>query len=204
MLIKPTSEWICKLIREVPHILLLYRRVLHSRCVFLLYGCIEHRKKTHVIYVHMQDIPMTMAEQENCLITTVTTQPNLPRPQSLAITFWGILTSLLRKAGTKRVIPAHPLCSFPSSPPVLLACLQLSRTCILGKAWGGGSRLIITTAKFPTAEKIRNVNHPQSDMAKDGSRPMELIFLTFKLKSCSIKVKTFVKENIGDRLKIIY
>lgn len=33
---------------------------------------------------------------------------------------------------------------------------------------------------------------------------MELIFLTFKLKSCSIKVKTFVKENIGDHLKITY
>ena len=39
---------------------------------------------------------------------------------------------------------------------------------------------------------------------KMDARPMELIFLTFKLKSCSIKVKTFVKENIGDRLKIIY
>ena len=68
----------------------------------------------------------------------------------------------------KRVIPAHAQCSFPSSPPALLACLQLSRTCILGKAWEGGSRLIITTAKFPTAEKIRNVNHPQSDMSKHG------------------------------------
>ena len=104
------------------------------------------------------------------------------------------------------MIPAHTLCSFPSSPPAFLACLQLSRTCILGKAWGGGSRLIITTAKFPTAEKIRNVNHPQSDMSKDGCQAngTDINFLTFKLKSCSIKVKTFVKENIGDHLKITY
>ena len=102
------------------------------------------------------------------------------------------------------MIPAHAQCSFPSSPPALLACLQLLRTCIHGKAWGGGSRLIITTATFPTAEKIRMKTTLSQTYQNMDARPMELIFLTFKLKSCSVKVKTFVKENIGDRLKIIY
>ena len=59
--------------------------------------------------------------------------PCLPRPQSLAITFWGIFELIIKEGGDKGSFPSHhsPLALYACShhPPLalLLACLQLSR-----------------------------------------------------------------------------
>ena len=58
--------------------------------------------------------------------------PCLPRPQSLAITFWGIVELIIKENGDEGSFPSHhsPLALYARShhPPLaLLAFLQLSR-----------------------------------------------------------------------------
>ena len=124
--------------------------------------------------------------------------PCLPRPQSLAITFWKIFELIIKESGDKGSFPSHhfPLAlyaSFHHPPLAFLARLQLSRVpyWALGKpvkeADAMPPQVFVFHYKYVQTSKIEK-------LTKDWRRALEIHIITVVFFSPTAATSEFLKK----------